>query len=345
MIGERTGRPADGDAVDAFLHDMHLTAPHEVAAMVAGHAAAFGVRDAEVYLIDLQQATLTPLTGTGALAVDATLAGRAYQLVQVLSQDVPGGVRVWLPLLDGTERLGVLGVTFAPAAGRPEALHRFAGLVSELVFSKTMYGDTLVRARRRRPLGVAAEMQWGLLPPMTFACQQVTIAGALEPAYEVAGDAIDYAVDAGMARFAVFDGMGHGLRSALLSGLAVAAYRNGRRGGLALAETVRGIDAAVSMAADGGFVTAVVAELDTDTGALSWVNVGHPDPVLLRGRQPVKSLRSARPCRSGSAGRSAGSRGWWSAPRSCSRATGCCCTPTASPRSAHPRASSTGRSG
>jgi serine phosphatase RsbU (regulator of sigma subunit) len=298
---ERIGRPAPGDAVDAFLRATHLTAPHEVAAMVARHAADFGVRDALAYLVDLQQVTLTPLGGAARadpLGVGSTLAGRSFQLVEVLSQDAAtGGVRVWLPLLDGTERLGVLGVTVPPAAGLDEALtdrlRRFAGLVSELIVSKTLYGDTLVRTRRRRPLGIAAEMQWGLLPPLTFASRQVTIAGALEPAYEVAGDAIDYAVDAGVARFAVFDGMGHGLRSALLAGLAVAAYRNGRRGGLSLAETVRAIDAAVSIAADGGFVTAVVAELDTDTGALTWVNVGHPDPVLLRGRQRVKSLRAA----------------------------------------------------
>ena len=66
------------------------------------------------------------------------------------------------------------------------------------------------------------EMQWALLPPLTFASRQVTIAAALEPAYEVAGDSVDYVVDAGRASLAIFDGMGHGLRSALLAVLAVA---------------------------------------------------------------------------------------------------------------------------
>jgi hypothetical protein len=55
-------------------------------------------------------------------------------------------------------------------------------------------------------MGLAGEMQWSLLPPLTFACAEVTIAAALEPAYEVAGDTVDYAVDAGVARFAVLDG-------------------------------------------------------------------------------------------------------------------------------------------
>ena len=136
--------------------------------------------------------------------IDSTVAGRAYQHVEVLSQrDAHGGLRVWLPLLDGAERLGVIGVTVAdPAAVDRDGgllrtrLLRFAALAAELVMTKTLYGDTLVRLRRRQQVGLAAEMQWALLPPLTFASRQVTIAAALEPAYEVAGDSVDYAVDA-----------------------------------------------------------------------------------------------------------------------------------------------------
>jgi serine phosphatase RsbU (regulator of sigma subunit) len=38
------------------------------------------------------------------------------------------------------------------------------------------------------------------------------------------------------------------------------------------------------------YVTAVVGQLDVDTGLFSWVNAGHPDPMLLRGGQLVKEL-------------------------------------------------------
>ena len=44
---------------------------------------------------------------------------------------------------------------------------------------------------------LAAEMQWSLLPPLSFAAGGVTIAGLLEPAYEVGGDCFDYAYNAG----------------------------------------------------------------------------------------------------------------------------------------------------
>jgi serine phosphatase RsbU (regulator of sigma subunit) len=39
------------------------------------------------------------------------------------------------------------------------------------------------------------------------------------------------------------------------------------------------------------FATAVLAELDTQTGMFRWVNAGHPEPLLLRGGRLVKSLQ------------------------------------------------------
>jgi serine phosphatase RsbU (regulator of sigma subunit) len=140
---------------------------------------------------------------------------------------------------------------------------------------------------------LAAEIQWSLLPPLTFASPEVTIAAGLEPAYQVAGDSIDYAVDHGIARLAVFDGMGHGLASAQLVSLVVNAYRNARRADLSLVETVKHIDDAVTeIFAGASFCTGVLAELNTDTGELHWVSVGHPEPLLLREGRLVRSLHT-----------------------------------------------------
>jgi hypothetical protein len=299
-------------AIDALLADAHLAAPYQLAGLVARHAATLGADDALVYLVELQQRVLVPFldpAGPGVgrqvepLGVDATLPGRAFQHVEILTQEaVDGRVRVWIPLLDGTERLGVLGVTVDAATAAEIAdgavgvrLRRFAGLVGELIMTKTMYGDTIVRLRRQSGMGLAAELQWSLLPPLTFSCREVTVAAALEPAYEVAGDTVDYAVDAGSARVAVLDGMGHGLRSAQLATLAVAAYRNARRADRSLTDTATVIHRTLIEAFGGtAFATAVLAELDTDTGVLSWVNAGHPQPLLLRAGKLVRSLH-ARP--------------------------------------------------
>jgi len=297
-------------AISQLLRDSHLAADFDLPALFDDHATALGVRDAVVYLADLQQRVLVPFTPPGGhrrgdnlepLSVDSTLAGRAFQRVQVLLQPLETSVpevRVWLPMLDGTERAGVLAVTVeseeALEAGGGVLrgrLMRFASMAVELVMSKTMYGDTIVRLRRTQEMGLAAEMQWSLLPPLTFANHLFTIAGGLEPAYEVAGDALDYAVAPDRVHLAIFDGMGHGLRSAQLAGIAVAAYRNARRSQRSLPATVQTIEAAVNATFDGGeFLTGQVAELDTESGLLTWVNAGHPSPLLLRDGRMVKAL-------------------------------------------------------
>ena len=160
-------------AVEALLADAHLAAPYQIAGLVTRHAATLGANDAVVYLVDLQQRVLVPFLDSGdpgvgrqvePLSVDGTLPGRAFQHVEVLTQDAADGrIRVWVPLLDGIERLGVLGMTVdaavAPEISRGVAgmrLRRFATLVAELIMTKTMYGDTIVRLRRQAGMGLAA---------------------------------------------------------------------------------------------------------------------------------------------------------------------------------------------
>ena len=295
------------DPFAAMMRDSHLLAPHDLPDFVARHGERLALRDARVYLADLQQRQLVPFHSTSGpdvtenlavLGVDSTLAGRAFQHVEAVVQEGSGdGVRAWLPLLDGTERLGVMGVTLGGSddvgEGTPtgDRLRHFAALVAELVMAKTQYGDTVVRLRRSAAMGLAAEIQWSMLPPLTFADENVIVAGALEPAYQVAGDSVDYAVDADATRFAVFDGMGHSLQSAQLVGLVVAAYRNSRRRGHTLAQTARHIDQAVTEVYGGdAFTTGLLAELDTATGLLRWTSAGHLPPLLLRHGQLVKTL-------------------------------------------------------
>jgi len=140
-------------ALDALLAEAHLAAPHHLPALVARHATTLGVRDAVIHLVDLQQRVLVPFLdpddpgGRSAepLRVDGTLAGRAFQHVEVLTQETDGLARVWLPLLDGTDRLGVLGLS-VPVDAVPELgaaplgrrLRRFTSAVAELVTTKTM---------------------------------------------------------------------------------------------------------------------------------------------------------------------------------------------------------------
>jgi serine phosphatase RsbU (regulator of sigma subunit) len=203
-------------------------------------------------------------------------------------------------MLDGVDRLGVVEYVLPPEAVNGELqrhmLEQYTHLVAELVLSKSSHTDAYEWTRRRRPMALAAEMQWNLLPPLTFSTPRVVISGLLAPAYEVGGDAFDYAVNGSIAHVAVFDSMGHGLGAAQLAGLAVGAYRNARRAGLPLQQKALAIDEALRDQHGGErFVTALLGRLDLDSGAFTWISAGHAAPLLLRDHRVLKTLEM-EPC-------------------------------------------------
>jgi serine phosphatase RsbU (regulator of sigma subunit) len=132
-----------------------------------------------------------------------------------------------------------------------------------------------------------------MLPPLTFTGEQVGIACVLEPAYEVAGDAFDYAFNDGVLHLAIFDAMGHGFEAGSMATLVQAAYRSSRRRKLDLPATYREIDVALQREfGDEHFVTGQLATLDSVTGIFRWVNAGHPQPLQLRRGRMASELAS-----------------------------------------------------
>jgi serine phosphatase RsbU (regulator of sigma subunit) len=128
---------------------------------------------------------------------------------------------------------------------------------------------------------------------MTMITPQVALAGILEPAYDVAGDSFDYAINDNIVHLAVIDAMGHGLNAAMLATLAITAYRHARRANVKLADLYGLMDAAiVGQFEPDQFVTAQVMSLDIATGHLQWVNAGHPAPLLIRDHRVVQALES-----------------------------------------------------
>jgi hypothetical protein len=137
-------------------------------------------------------------------------------------------------------------------------------------------------------MGVPAELLWRQLPPTAFSTDRFVLTAQLEPWHEIGGDAFDYSLDADTLHLAVFDGMGHGLAAALLASVALAAYRNARRGDLSLAETAVVIDQVLAgQFGTESFVTGVFGRLDLVTGSLSLLCAAHPAPLLIRDGRPV----------------------------------------------------------
>ena len=278
-----------------LLDASHDLAPDELVAAVARAGQALDAEDVVIYLVDYEQTVLVPLpdgTDRTLLEIDATLAGRAFAAIAVQEADTESGRRLWLPLLDGAERLGVLGLTLPSVDDALRARCSWlATLVAELLITKGQYTDSYFLTRRRQSMNLAAEMQWQLLPPLTFVTPRVVIAGLLEPAYEVAGDAFDYALNGDTAHLAVMDPVGHDLTASVLAAVTVGSYRHSRRAGLGLADTYAAMDQVIAAQFGGErFVTGQLAQLDCVTGRLQWLNAGHPLPLLVRRAKVVDTL-------------------------------------------------------
>ena len=183
-----------------------------------------------MYVVDFAQATLEPLPDLGAHAdvpqsepVATSMAGRAFVGgVPAVSPRGPG-YRVWVPVVEGSDRTGVLGLTVPEATEEIVAAAEELGLLAgHLIATHARTTDLYNLHRRRRALSLAASMQWDLLPPLVFRTPAVTIAGILEPAYDVGGDCFDYALNAEVLSLAIFDAVGHGVESSLVAALASA---------------------------------------------------------------------------------------------------------------------------
>jgi hypothetical protein len=283
------------DPLALLLDRSHRLQPADLPGAVVDAVHLVGGTDVALLLVDLAQELLVPfgLPDASPVDIDGTLAGRAYRTNQPVVVAESGGTkRAWFPLLDGSERLGVMGVSLP--THDDDAVRRcmrIAGLTGELVVTKAQYGDAIHLVRRSKPLTLAAELRWTLLPPLTFETVELHIAAILEPSYSVAGDTFDYSVDPEVAHVAVFDAMGHGLEAARIANLVTGAYRHARRTGQDLLATYETITRAVDSEFDPSrFSTGALARLEVGSGRLHLLLAGHPPPLLLRHHQVVGEL-------------------------------------------------------
>jgi Stage II sporulation protein E (SpoIIE) len=290
-------------ALVTLLRQIPKAVGGDVPAAAAAAGQRLGVRT-RVYLVDYQQRHLVPLTGAGEeegapLAVDGTLAGRAFRTgsTQVaLSDPEP---RLWVPVLDSAERLGVLDVVLEARSELHDPWLReqcewLGRLLGHLVVAADQHGDAVHQARSTRARSPAAELVWRLLPPLTTGGERFTLSGLLEPAYDVGGDVFDYALSQTRVDLAVVDAMGHALEAGLIATAALAAYRTARRAGRSLYDQAAAVDEVLAVHFPDALATGVLATLDLDSGRLRYLAAGHPAPLLLREGRVVTTLDEGR---------------------------------------------------
>jgi serine phosphatase RsbU (regulator of sigma subunit) len=270
-----------------FASGASTMAVNDLASIVSAAGTAVGAESARLLVADYAMLSLDQLgvddPASTSTPIAGTIPGRAFTNGEiVVSAATP--TTLWVPLTQDSERIGVVEMAFTAWDDemRP-AVEATVEMLALLIVAKRRYTDLLLRSRRHEPLSVAAEIQWDLLPPLSCVTEEVSICGMLEPAYSIGGDSFDFALNAGHAEFAIVDAVGHGMPAVLKSVLAVNALRNARREDRRL-ETAYETTGEVlaSQFNDSSFVTGQLGDLELATGQLTWLNAGHPLPLLVR---------------------------------------------------------------
>ena len=163
-----------GRSVRALLAARQQHNPAGILGVVDTARALVGAAKARVHVADYALSALCVLSEAGPLEVayplEGTIAGRAFASGEMVATDTTW----WLPLVDATERLGVLELEFdtAPAVV-PPLLTELSSVLVLLIVSMRRYTDVWLRSRRALDMTPAAEAQWDLLPPLAAASDAV----------------------------------------------------------------------------------------------------------------------------------------------------------------------------
>jgi len=286
--------PAPATLVGSLIQALDAARPYELADVLYEHLVNnVGARSCTVLLADYLGEVLVPVPADGKAStlssqdVDGSHAGESFREQRIVAVPSHEGSVLYLPITQRQERIGVLEVDLPrESLSAATYLEEAARVLAYVVASARRYTDRFEKIRRRRDLELAAEMQWEILPVLAYSCPEYSLAGSLEPAYEIGGDTFDYAVAPHGITLTITDAMGHGLRAAMLGSLAVTSMRNTRRSGGGLVEQASRAAASLLAEFNGEFfVTGLLLTIDAPGGSAAAVNAGHVPPLLMRDGQ------------------------------------------------------------
>lgn len=225
-----------------------------------------------------ERAAQVPLSGTG--VYDDVLRGQRLVLVPESEQ----GQRVLAPVTHRGDIIGVLEVSLGSAPLEVlEQVEVAARALAYVIVTDRRFTDLYHWGNRTGTVSLSAEVQRQLLPSASC-CEalQFTLAGALVPASDIAGDTYDYSLDARTLHLSVTDAMGHDVSASLMATLLVNASRGARRAGEDLAEQARQTHEALLRHGRHSLATGQLLRLALDGSSAQLVNAGHPWPLRLR---------------------------------------------------------------
>lgn len=223
--------------------------------------------------------------GGAVLTGDAKADERFMNQQSVVAQDLHSAMAV--PLIHHNETLGLLYVdTSNPITSYEERDLRVLTLLGQMLGAKLANARLLDIAREQErmqeELRTAARIQRRLLPQELPSVEGYEIVAQQDTCEAVGGDLYDAGVDHGVLQFCLGDVSGKGIGAALLMSDVLATLRAMRPFDVPADETVARLDRHVLQTTQPEhYLTLFLGEVDLETGALSYVNAGHPAAFLL----------------------------------------------------------------
>lgn len=293
-IRHRKNRSTTVNRSETVARTLREAAPHRLVTVLRDALAEhYGAVSAELLLADYGLEVLCQVTERFGecgeeFSVFNSIVGRVFGAqATFVEDDVAAGTEaVHLPVSARGDRLGVLTVGMKAGTSSEEVIvdleHIATALAHELLVAERDT-DVYRSLRRRDRLTLAAEVQWDLLPGRAYECPEYSIGAHLEPAYAIRGDNFDWSAEPDRLHLSITNGMGEGIEASLLTGLAVNALRNARRGGLSLADQVALADKAVYAQYRGErHLDVLMLDFDLETGQVEVVDAGSPRMYLFR---------------------------------------------------------------
>ncbi|OGG45102.1 MAG: hypothetical protein A3F84_11790 [Candidatus Handelsmanbacteria bacterium RIFCSPLOWO2_12_FULL_64_10] len=201
------------------------------------------------------------------------------------------GVRsfVTVPLVAGERKIGVLVADRSGAGERVVEHDRlllmgFANQAAIALENARLYGEALEKQRLEQELAAAGRIQQLLLPQALPEVEGFDISGTSRPSRGVSGDYYDVVEDrSGRVWVALGDVSGKGMPAALTMATLRALFRSELEREQSLAEAMRRIGEGLwRCTAPEVFATFCFGALDPEERAFTFVNAGHPYPLLIR---------------------------------------------------------------
>ena len=204
-----------------------------------------------------------------------------------------------VPLGVGEKVFGIIYADSPIAEGRfsedhLKVLTTLASVAAIRVENARLLEEQMDRERLEHELQLASEIQQRFQPTAPPIVEGYELQGISFPCYEIGGDYYDFIErEDGRLVIALGDVSGKGTAAALLMSSLHAAVHAQASANHSLGETITAVNRYLSENTPSNrFVTLFYAELDPQTGALSFLNAGHNPPIIVHAAGTVEHLAS-----------------------------------------------------